>query len=133
MEEDKPRYSRLVIPANYEHSSTATAMSSSVAYFGDLEERSEWERLPRELGKLDTTKLRMLAELAEPLGPKLTMLLGWRPRVVSEPVLRLAATSVLHEKLEERARSHARTLQWIAALTALLGFALGWWLRGGSS
>lgn len=91
-----------------------------------------WSELPAVLTRLDVTHLRILAELQEPVIPKLRMLTGWGPQVMSDQIVKLAATSVLNEKLAGRERSHTRTLQWIALLGpiigAIAGFLLGAWL-----
>lgn len=107
---------------------TATAMTSATVYFDDIAERGDWVELPRELAKLDITHLRMLAEITEPVIPKLEMLTSWRPKVTSDATVRLAAASVLNEKLAARDRSHTRVLQWIVVGASVLSFALGKWV-----
>jgi hypothetical protein len=109
-------------------SATATAMVSAAAYFPDLAEREDWTRLPDQLAMLDIVHLRMLSELKEPVIPKLKMLTGWSPQSASDETVRLAATSLLNEKIAARERSHARVLAWIALGAGVLGFALGKWI-----
>ncbi|HTE41648.1 MAG TPA: hypothetical protein VK629_12505 [Steroidobacteraceae bacterium] len=111
---------------------TATAMANSSVYFGTLAERQDWVRLPQELERLDITHLRMLSEIKEPVKQKLVMLTNWQPELMPDETIKLAATSVLNEKLAARERSHARTLQWIAIIASIVsglaGIAIGYWL-----
>jgi hypothetical protein len=73
----------------------------------------------------------MLAETSEPLIPKLEMLTQWRPQIATEQVVKLAATSVLSEKIAKRAWTQTRIVAWISAgaliVAAVAAFFLGRW------
>lgn len=110
---------------------TAGAMSNASVSFDDKLERADWDELPQRLAQLDIAHLRMLADMTEPVIPKLCMLTKWRPRVASEQVVKLAAASVLSEKIAAREHLNKQIVAWIGAaavvIAAVAAFLLGRW------